>query len=505
MLKSLLEELQEIKDANSAMFVHSLLSSKQQAASSAASPSQALVLAAAAYRGTGAWNQGYAHGQQAAQSGYTYSHYVAGGYAQQAGYDAAYIGGYTSYTGYAPTDVPALAAAPSKPAEDPTIDVSVIASYGHTHYKPIKWALTEQTRLALADAAPPVIATSSTALTIKLASGELPAGLILEDSKLSGTVASLQPYKFTLRAVKAVAGGSIVDERTFEHSCVLGIGGQSGLPDGVQVDSDDPLSAAKNPMVPRNLFLAPDSVAAEKQQHLFWEAVVCGPSDWANFTVTHEQPTRVTHVRFWSHAHRASQHIARVLIYGDSNPIPIAEYGAECRPPVREEGSAMSEWNELSSAVTFAIPSPRPYLRYRFWFPDSRDADVPTSTHTVSLGRAQLLDVGDGAVVPNGMFLVAPVWDAPSSVVCSRGVPVEHQLHARAAGQLQVTYALAHDAKLPEGLALSLSGLISGQPKRGLFRGSGKKTSEVRVCVRALVGADGAYAAATRETTFQMA
>lgn len=502
MLKSLLEELQEIKDASSAMFVHSLLSSKQQAAGSAASSSQALVLAAAAYRGTTAWQHGYAYGEQAAQSSFTYSYFVFRGYANQAGYDAGYIEGYTSCAGRAPTDVPGLAAAP---VEDTTVDVSVIASYGHTHYKPIKWALTEQTRLALADAAPPIIATSSTSLTIKLASGELPAGLTLEDNKLSGTVASLQPYKFTMRAVKAVAGGSIVDERTFEHSCVQGIGGQFGLPDGVQVDSDDPLSAAKNPMVPRNLFLAPDSVAAKKQQHLFWEAVVCGPSDWANFTVTHEQPTRVTQVRFWSHAHRASQHIARVLIYGDSNPVPIAEYGAECRPPVPEEGSAMSEWNELSSAVTLAIPSSRPYLGFRFWFPDSRDADVPTSTHTVSLGRAQLLDVGDGAMVPDGMFLVAPVWDAPSSVVCSHGAPVEHQLRARAAGQLQVTYALAHGAKLPEGLALSLSGLISGQPKRGLFRGFGKKTSEVRLCVRALVGADGAYAAATREITFQMA
>lgn len=161
-------------------------------------------------------------------------------------------------------------------AEDTTISVSTIASYGPTNYAPIKWALSEGAALVLGDSAPEIpVATSSGALTITLASGELSAGLKIEGCKLTGAVASVSVYRFTLRAVQAFPGGGIVDERTFANAGVRAAAGYAGLPDTVQVSSEGALSAANNPMIPRNLFSAPGSLAA--RTILVWETVACGP------------------------------------------------------------------------------------------------------------------------------------------------------------------------------------------------------------------------------------
>lgn len=247
------------------------------------------------------------------------------------------------------------------------------------------------------------------------------------------------------------------------------------MPDNVQVSSEDALSAANNPMIPHNLFSAPGSLAT--RTNLVWETVACGPANWANFTTTLFQPARITHVRFWAHANRACQRFTRLIVCGDG--ILIMEYGAECRPPPPPEGFRLAHWTELSSAVTLAFPATVPYLRYRFEFPDTCSAEAP-GAHTVSLGRAQLHDVPDGAAVPGGMFLAAPVWEPADSIVCGRGAHVQHQLRAQAA-QSQVTFALAHGAQLPEGLALSPGGLISGQVKE-------KVPGEVKVGFRGGAG-----------------
>jgi hypothetical protein len=347
----------------------------------------------------------------------------------------------------------------------------------------ITFALAERLAAILGSTVSEPIATSTGTLPpdAELVRGDLPLGLRVEGGRLEGTVETLKPSTFTLRSyVNALPDEEGEGFRVFvQDTGVTGIGGEYGLPE--TVTASEPAGSHVEvdgvAYTPDRLFVTKASTLAEERQ--YWHSNVSS-SAHGSFDVTYPSPTVVTHVRMWSHLHGASQNIARTLIYGDG--VLIGEYGVEARPlpdprvadtPYLEQSSDLdwrSEWSELAPAVTLAVPSPAAYTTYTFAFPDSINETY------VSIGRMQLLNVAAGAAVPDGMFLDAPLYDAPDQVgdvpgctqSCRRLFPstdiaFSYTLTADAQGGGDLSYALAKDAVLPVGLTLSPDGVISGQ------------------------------------------
>lgn len=240
LLQPVLDKLDKISDATTAMLVHSIVSDRQAARLTTQSHALALqshtLALTLACVGSDPWHQGFQHGHSAGEMRREYGQGQSPSYKDDPTYKSGYAAGYkisSQVASRVPTASELDTASKQALAEDTTISVSTIASYGLTKYAPIKWALSEGAALVLGDSAPEIpIATSSGALTITitLASGDLPAGLNLEGCKLTGVVASVRAYRFTLRAVQAVPGDAIDDERTFGHAGVRAAGGYAGLP-----------------------------------------------------------------------------------------------------------------------------------------------------------------------------------------------------------------------------------------------------------------------------------
>jgi hypothetical protein len=325
-------------------------------------------------------------------------------------------------------------------------DVQVLARWGHERSSSIKWVSSAFLRYALGESVSRVLAAVANTETTTSEIIDGPQGLQLDGTTLTGTLSTLATSVFRVRITPE---GEPMIERTFtQDSGVTGMGGQFGIPEGVVFEP----ALTHDINVPRLMF---------EEGSALWHSIANDkPAGYQpTFTVTYPSPTQVTHIRFWSQLHDASQRITGCNVFGDESL--IAEYGPESRPILSlgtDYAAWSTAWTELNEGMTLAIASPAAYSRYTFVF---------ISATYVSLGKMQLLNVPDGAAVPDALFLEAPTWEkrvGPMYPSLSR--PFSYQLAAGTpnapAGVSTVTYLLAPGSTLPPGLTLSADGVISG-------------------------------------------
>jgi hypothetical protein len=375
--------------------------------------------------------------------------------------------------------------------EGESTEVQVLARWGQTRGSIVKWLSSLYLRYTLGEAVSRVMVAAAEPYTTSLINA--PEGLTLEDTTLTGTLATLAPVDFTVRVVTETEGALATNDRTFyQNTGVTGIGGGFGLPSGVTVVEPTESHEGRYPTV---LFDPPTTVFRTQTTDSYWHSTAVGRTQNPQFIVTYPTATQVSHVRYWSHPHTASQRITSVLIYGDGTL--IAEYGIEGRPVpppesgvwVAGDGNTVWEknWTELYVATTLAVPSPSTYSKYVFIF---------FSNTYASLGKMQMLDVSPDANVPAGLFLDSPTWTRVGPLYPSKDAPFSFQL-ATDTPETAVTYVLAKGSTLPAGMALSAEGIITGTPTAASGTASG-------VVVRAWIGGSQTYASTSVVVPFNV-